>query len=86
MSPETREVRLKRLFMRSFRRGTKEMDVVLEGFARAELDNLSTVELDRYEKLLEQNDQDLLLWVTGQQDSPAQFRDIIALISKRISA
>lgn len=43
MEPETREVRLRRLAMRSQRRGIKEMDLILGGFATQGLDDLSLI-------------------------------------------
>ena len=56
---ETRDIRLKRLVMRSMRRGIKEMDLILSRFAAARLEAMTCTELDRYEALLEENDQDL---------------------------
>ena len=43
--------RLKRLIYRSCYTGTKELDLVLGGFARGRLAGLSPVQLDRYEAL-----------------------------------
>lgn len=63
---ETPENRLKRLHMRSWRRGMKEMDLILGHFADDRLSALSGAELDLYERLLGENDQDLYLWVTGR--------------------
>lgn len=68
ISPE--EARLKRLRMRSWRRGMKEMDLILGPFADGPLAGLSEDELDLYERLLEENDQDLYLWVTGAYAAP----------------
>ena len=79
--PETRAVRLKRLQMRSMRRGIKEMDLILQAFAERELAELSADELDLYDSLLQENDQDLYQWVTGQAPSPARFADLISRIS-----
>ena len=56
---ETHEIRLKRLAMRSMRRGIKEMDLILSRYAEERLPQMSTAELDRYEALLSENDQDL---------------------------
>jgi len=60
------EARLKRLRMRSWRRGTKEMDLILGPFSDSELDGLSPEELDLYEALLSENDQDLYPWITAR--------------------
>ncbi len=63
---ETHENRLRRLRMRSWRRGTKEMDLLLGPYADARLAALKGEELDLYEQLLEENDQDLYLWVSAR--------------------
>ena len=60
------EARLKRLRMRSWRRGTREMDLILGPFADSELAVLDALALDAYERLLEENDQDLYPWVTAR--------------------
>lgn len=79
---ETRDVRLRRLNMRSMRRGTKEMDIILIRFARARLAELSEARLDLYEALLEENDQDLYQWVSGQSAAPARFAPLIDEIAR----
>ncbi|WP_265500297.1 FAD assembly factor SdhE [Paracoccus beibuensis] len=70
---ETPENRLKRLHMRSWRRGMKEMDLILGRFADDCLSELGDAELDLYERMLGENDQDLYLWVTARigTDQPA---------------
>lgn len=60
------EARLKRLRMRSWRRGTKEMDLILGPFADSQLEQLDPDELDLYEALLAENDQDLYPWITAR--------------------
>ena len=74
---ETREIRLKRLAMRSWRRGIKEMDLILGGFADVELAVLDGATLDAYERLLEENDWDLYYWVTGAREAPAAHAPLI---------
>ncbi|QFT81533.1 Antitoxin CptB [Roseovarius sp. THAF27] len=77
---ETGDTRLKRLRMRSMRRGTKEMDILLMRFSEARLAALSPAELDLYETLLEENDQDLYQWVTGQTPPPPHLADLIGQV------
>jgi len=79
--PEPRETRLKRLRMRSMRRGIKEMDIILGRFAETELDGLDAATLDVYDTLLSENDQDLYRWVTGQAAPPGRFASIITRIA-----
>lgn len=62
---ETAPHRLKRLHMRSWRRGMKEMDLILGHFADDHLADLTPTDLDLYERMLAENDQDLYLWVTA---------------------
>ena len=79
---ETRDVRLKRLQMRSMRRGIKEMDILLSAFAQANLAQMDEARLDLYEALLHENDQDLYQWVTGQAAPQERFRDLVHDISQ----
>ena len=69
---ETQDARLKRMRMRSWRRGTKEMDLVLGPFADAHLESLGEADLVLYDRILSENDQDLLPWVLGQTPAPAE--------------
>jgi antitoxin CptB len=78
---ETDQARLKRLTMRSWRRGTKEMDLVLGPFADAMLAGLAPDDLDRYDRLLEENDQDLLPMVLGQRHAPDGLQDLMDRIA-----
>ena len=55
------EIKRKKLIMRSMRRGTKEMDLILKNFSKLRLGFMSEEELELYEKLLSENDQDLYL-------------------------
>lgn len=76
MTHETPENRLKRLKMRSWRRGTKEMDMILGPYADANIASLSSSDLELYEALLKENDQDLYVWMSGQQDIPMEHAEI----------
>lgn len=78
---ESRENKIKRLAMRSMRRGTKEMDLILMRFADANLAGMSDAGLAHYDDLLSENDQDLYKWVSGQDPAPAEFSDLIAQIA-----
>jgi len=80
MPDEVPEIRLKRLRMRSVRRGIREMDIVLGDFARLRLEDLDPAMLDVYEDLLEENDHDLYGWVSGQLVAPVRYLDLITRI------
>ena len=76
---ESDEIRLKRLRIRSWRRGTKEMDLILGPFSDAP-DGLAALDqklMAAYEVLLDENDNDLYLWVSGAQPMPQVHRGII---------
>ena len=74
---ETAEARLKRMAMRSWRRGTKEMDLILGPFADAHLAGLEEAELVLYDRLLQENDQDLMAWVLGQLAPPPDLAPLL---------
>lgn len=86
MTDEPHALRLKRLSMRSMRRGTKEMDLILMRFSAARLAQMTPTELDSYEALLNENDQDLYLWVTGQAAPPEAIRTMVEEIAALIGA
>ena len=65
------DVRRRKLLFRSWHRGMREMDLVMGKFADAEISGLTEAELDEYERLLELPDGELLLWITGEQEIPA---------------
>jgi antitoxin CptB len=65
----------KRLAWRASRRGIKEMDILVGGYADAHLANMSAPDLITFEALLEIPDQQLLSWVTRQEDVPLELRN-----------
>lgn len=77
---EAREIRLRRLSIRSWRRGTREMDLILGRYADGPLRELDDAALDAYEALLEENDNDLYTWVAGSVEPPAQHASVVAAI------
>ncbi|HBQ35727.1 MAG TPA: succinate dehydrogenase assembly factor 2 [Rhodobacteraceae bacterium] len=79
---ETVEHRIKRLKMRSWRRGTKEMDLVLGPFSDSELIGLNDAQIVLYDAMLDENDHDLYGWVAGHIPTPESYLDLITRISK----
>ncbi|MBI6628893.1 succinate dehydrogenase assembly factor 2 [Pontibaca salina] len=75
------EARLKRLKMRSMRRGIREMDLILTAYADHNLAKMTDSALNDYEALLHENDHDLYQWVTGQTDAPKRYQSMIKEIS-----
>jgi antitoxin CptB len=79
---ETAEARLKRMSMRSWRRGTKEMDMILGPYSDVHLAKMGEADLVLFDRLLWENDQELLPWVLGQATAPAEYGSLIADIGK----
>ena len=82
MEISAQEARLKKLRMRSWRRGMKEMDLILGPYADTHIAQLNTDELDAYERLLDENDQDLYLWVTGAKTRPERLMPMLGQIAR----
>jgi antitoxin CptB len=67
--------RLNRIRFRAWRRGFREADLILGGFADARLADMSEDEIVRFERLLEQPDHDLYDWILGRAAPPPAFDD-----------
>ena len=77
---EPREHQIKRLKMRSMRRGIKEMDLVLQRFADGHLETMDDSGLTLYDAMLDENDHDLYQWVSGQVAPPDIYQKVISAI------
>jgi antitoxin CptB len=69
--------RRRRILVRAWRRGIREMDLVIGGFADAEIGTLDEAELDQLETLMDEDDGDILKWVTGEAETPERFRTAV---------
>ena len=67
------DVRRRRLLFRAWHRGTREMDLLMGGFADSELKNLPDAELDDFELLMEAPDRDVFSWLTGELRVPGNY-------------
>ena len=65
--------RRRRILMRAWRRGMREMDYLMGGFVDAHLPILDAAELDDLEALLEAPDRDVLSWLTGEAATPDAY-------------
>ena len=83
---EDHDTRLKRLTMRSWRRGTREMDLILGPFADVALAAMEAATLDAYEALLDENDQDLYPWVTARMRGETAGPDRHGSVLDRVAA
>jgi len=64
-------VRQKRLRFRCWHRGTREMDLLLGGFADRHIASFQPADLDALEALLECPDPEIYAWITGHRAEPA---------------
>jgi antitoxin CptB len=78
---ETPQDRIKKMRMRSWRRGMRELDLLLGPFADAELARLSPEALDLYDDMLSENDQDLYAWVNKRSGAPARYEALLQRIA-----
>ena len=75
---ETSEARRKRLLWRASHRGTREMDLLLGGFAKSRIERLSDTELDELETIVGLPDHELMGWILG--DVPVPQRQVTATL------
>ncbi len=78
---EPRDVKIKRLRMRSMRRGIKEMDLILIDYADRHLAGLSDADLAVYDRLLSENDHDIFAWILGKAPLPAEYTALMQVIT-----
>ena len=81
---ETHENRLKRLKIRAWRRGMKEMDLILGTFVDQQLSALGAEDLDALEALMAENDTDLYPWFTGLAETPPEHASILLKIKGEV--
>jgi antitoxin CptB len=72
-SSEGLDERRRRLLFRAWHRGIREVDLIMGGFADAHIADLSEAEVDEFEGLMDAQEHELLGWVTGQIETPADF-------------
>lgn len=70
---EVDDARLKKLKFRAWRRGFREADLILGPFADRHVGTFSADELDWFEALLDQPDQDVYAWIIESLPTPAAF-------------
>jgi antitoxin CptB len=61
------QVRRRRLLFRATHRGTYENDLLLGGFVRDNLENLTDADIEALETLMERPDPELADWLTGRR-------------------
>ncbi len=73
ISSDGLDTRRRKLLFRSWHRGLREMDLIMGRFADAAIAGLSDSELDEFERLMEVPDRDVLAWITGECEAPANY-------------
>ena len=72
----------KKLSMRSWRRGTKELDLILGQFSQENLINFEMSELELYEQFLSNDDHLIYNWLFEKEDSPRIYKSLVKQIKK----
>lgn len=73
MAEDQAEIRRKRTAFRAWHRGIRETDLILGRFADAHIGDFTDAELGAFEALLDIPDRDILDWVTGAEEIPADM-------------
>ncbi len=72
-SSEGLDVRRRKLLFRAWRRGVREMDLIVGRFADAHIGTLDEPALDDFERLIEAPNAALYAWVVGAETVPQNF-------------
>jgi antitoxin CptB len=65
--------RQRRILFRAWRRGLREMDLIMGRFADAHLPTMSQEDLAEFERLLDVPDTQALAWIVGGEQPPREF-------------
>jgi antitoxin CptB len=89
-SSEGLDARRRRLLFRAWRRGVREMDLIMGRFADAYIEKFDEPALDEFETLIEAPNAELYSWVVGDAAAPARYdtevlRQLIGFHAERIS-
>ena len=68
------EDRRRRLKFRAWHRGIKELDLIFGNFVEANMDAFDHDDCAWFERLFEEQDHQILAWVTGGAEEPAAFK------------
>ena len=67
------EEELKRLHWRAHHRGTREADMLIGGFFDAHHASWNAADRALFDRLLEEQDVDIMAWATGTTEPPERF-------------
>ena len=66
--------RRRRILFRAWHRGIREMDLIFGQFADNELRGISRADLDEFEAILTEDDNDLFNWISGEKPLPEHLK------------
>ena len=66
-------MRRRKLLFRAWRRGVREMDLIVGRFADVHIDKFDAKDLDDFERLIEAGNAELYAWVVGTESAPAHY-------------
>ena len=72
----------KRLSIRSWRRGTKELDLILGKFSDNNINGFNISELNLYEQFLSNEDYLIYNWLFNKEESPKIFKSLVKRIQE----
>jgi antitoxin CptB len=72
-SSEGLDVRRRKLLFRAWRRGVREMDLIVGRFADAYIERFDDRALDDFERLIEAPNADLYNWVVAAESIPPDY-------------
>jgi antitoxin CptB len=76
-SSEGLDARRRRLLFRAWRRGVREMDLIVGRFADAYIDKFDEPELEDFERLIELPNAELYAFIVGSAIVPAKHDSIV---------
>ena len=76
----------KKLSIRSWRRGTKELDLILGRFSDENITKFEISELDLYEQLLSKDDHLIYSWLFEKEESPKIFKILVEKIQRSMNS
>ncbi|MBH9537930.1 FAD assembly factor SdhE [Novosphingopyxis sp. YJ-S2-01] len=71
--PLDRDARVRRTKFRAWHRGTREADYMIGGFFDRHHESFSEADFEWFERLLEEQDVDIMAWGIGTQAVPSAF-------------
>ena len=72
-SPIPLEDHKRRLIFRAWHRGIKELDLIFGNYVEKNIERMSHEDIIWFDALFEENDHEILAWVTKDKETPAEY-------------